>query len=281
MKIRKILSAAAFAALLAGPANAADDTVIAKVDGVAITQADIDAAAAANSTALAGMPEQQRRSELLAHILEHRLLSAAAEKESVSGKPSLDERMKYYKMRAQSDLYFESKIRDTVTEAAARKLYDEQIGKVAPETEVRARHILVDKEDEIRDIAERVARGDDFAELAKEKSKDGSAKDGGDLGYFTKGQMVEEFETAAFKLNKGDVSEPIKTQFGWHIIKLEDKRETSPPPFDEMKDRIIAFLIEQKSQEILGGLREKAKIEIVDAELKKALEETPRGSFAQ
>ncbi|MGD9867560.1 MAG: peptidylprolyl isomerase [Hyphomicrobiales bacterium] len=280
MKIRKLLSAAAVAALLAVPALA-DDKVIARIDGATITQSDMDAAAAANSAALAGMPEGQRQSELLSHILEHKLLSMAAEKEKVTGKPSIEERMKYYKMRALSDVYFEGKVKASVTEEAARKLYDEQIANVPSETEVRARHILVDKEEEIRDIAERVARGDDFAELAKEKSKDGSAKDGGDLGYFTKGQMVEEFEKAAFALKAGEVSEPVKTQFGWHIIKLEDQRETKPPAFDDLKDRILAFLVEQKSQEILSGLREKAKIEIVDPELKKALEEAPRGSFAQ
>ena len=111
-----------------------------------------------------------------------------------------------------------------VTDEAMRKVYDEAVKQMASEKEVRARHILVETEDEAKAILAELKKGADFAELAKEKSKDPGAAEGGDLGYFTKDQMVPEFAEVAFKLEKGQMSDPVKTQFGWHIIKVEDKR---------------------------------------------------------
>ena len=105
------------------------------------------------------------------------------------------------------------------------KVYDEAIGQMKSEPEVRARHILVETEDEAKAVLAELKKGADFAELAKAKSKDPGSADGGDLGYFTKDQMVPEFSEVAFKLDKGQLSEPVKSQFGWHVIKVEDKRE--------------------------------------------------------
>ena len=114
------------------------------------------------------------------------------------------------------------------------KVYDDAVKQMGNEQEVRARHILVPTEDEAKAILAEIKKGTDFAELAKQKSKDpGAAAEGGDLGYFTKEQMVPEFAEAAFKLDKGQVSEPVKTQFGWHIIKVEDKRTKPVPEFEQ------------------------------------------------
>jgi peptidyl-prolyl cis-trans isomerase C len=113
--------------------------------------------------------------------------------------------------------------------------------------------------------------------MAKVHSLDqGSKEEGGDLGYFRAGQMVPEFEAAAFKLQKGEVSTPVETKFGWHLIKIEDRRPRGAPPFEAIKDRLIASMVHRKAQEVAAGLREKAKLEYVDAEIRKQVESDNR-----
>ena len=130
---------------------------------------------------------------------------------------------------------------------------------------MRARHILVPTEDEAKAILAEIKKGTDFAELAKQKSKDpGAAAEGGDLGYFTKDQMVPEFAEVAFKMNKGEVSDPVKTQFGWHIIKVEDKRNKPVPAFEQVKDQIETFVARRAQAEYIAKLREAAKVERLD-----------------
>jgi peptidyl-prolyl cis-trans isomerase C len=142
-----------------------------------------------------------------------------------------------------------------------RKLYDESVKKLTPEKEVRARHILVDSEDKAKEILAKLKAGGDFVALAKENSKDPGAATGGDLGYFTKSQMVPEFAEAAFKLEKGQLSDPVKTQFGWHIIKVEDTRDRPVPAFEAVKEQIGNFLVQKAQTELVMKLRSEAKIE--------------------
>lgn len=274
-------SVVAIAIATGAPAFAEDSKVLAKVDGTEITAADVATARAEIGTELAQIPEDQRERVLVEFLIENLLLATAAETDKLSEQPGFDRRLKYYHRRALRDLYFETKVRDTVKEEDARKIYDEQVSKLKPEKEIRARHILLEKEDEARVAIERLNRGDDFAKLAKELSKGPSKVQGGDLGYFTKGQMVKEFEEAALALEKGAISEPVKTQFGWHVIKVEDKRDKKPPNFEQVKDQIVAALVQQKAQEVMLSLRAKAKVEIVDPEIKKAMEKPVRGSFQQ
>lgn len=284
MKILKALFGACVIAVTAAaslPVAAQDGKVLARVGGVDITETDIATARAEIGSEIASIPVQDRQRVLVEFLIENQLLAAAAEGEKMAETPGFDSRLKYYRRRALRDMYFEKKVRDVVTEASARKIYDAQVGQLKEETEVSARHILVKTEEDAYDAIERFNRGDDFAELAKELSQGPSKTQGGDLGYFTKGQMVKEFEEAAFKLKKGDVSEPVQTQFGWHVIKLEDKRQKKPPAFDDVKDRIISALVQQKAQEVMQSLRAKANVEIVDPEIKKAMEKAARGSFNQ
>ena len=139
------------------------------------------------------------------------------------------------------------------------------------EQELHARHILVATEAEAKEIAERLKKGEDFATLAKEKSQDTGAE-GGDLGFFTRGQMLKPFEEAAFALDVGEISDPVQTQFGWHIIKVEEKRDQPLPTFDQVKEAIMSQLVQAKAQEVVTGLRDSATIEVVDPELKKSME---------
>ena len=151
-----------------------------------------------------------------------------------------------------------------------------------PKEEVQARHILVDTEELAKDLQKKIADGADFAALAKEHSKDpGTKDDGGMLGYFSTGQMVPAFEQAAFSLQKGQVSDPVKSQFGWHLIKLEDRRQKPPPTFEEVKDRILASMVHQRAQAVAAKLREEAKIEYIDEAIKKEVDEQNNQQDAQ
>src|SRR5436853_632069 len=130
--------------------------------------------------------------------------------------------------------------------------------------EVRARHILVETEDEAKAVVEELKKGADFAELAKKKSKDPGASDGGDLGFFTKDQMVPEFSAVAFTLEPGKVSDPVKSQFGWHIIKVEEKRSRQAPAFDQVKGQIETSVTRKAQAEYVAKLRQAAKVERMD-----------------
>ena len=156
-------------------------------------------------------------------------------------------------------------VQGAATGAAMKKVYEEAVAKAGTEQEVHARHILVPTEEEAKAVLAEIKKGTDFAELAKQKSKDpGAAAEGGDLGWFGKEQMVPEFSAVAFKLNKGEVSDPVKSQFGWHIIKVEDKRNKPVPEFDKVKEQIEAYVARKAQAEYIAKLRETNKVERLD-----------------
>ncbi len=157
------------------------------------------------------------------------------------------------------------------TDDAEKKVYEDAAKQISSEQEVRARHILVETEDEAKQVEEELKKGADFAELAKKKSKDPGASDGGDLGFFTKDQMVPEFSAVAFALEPGKISDPVKSQFGWHVIKVEEKRNRKPPEFDQVKAQIETYVTRKAQSEYVTKLREGAKIERLD----KAADSTP------
>ncbi len=279
MTIRPALLLLAASIVFASPLSAADDPIVARVNGNDIKQSDLDFAASEVGPRLANYVPADRRKVLLQYVIENELMAGAGEKDKLNEAPNFSDRVKYHQRRALRDAFFDSSIRNAVAEAEAKKIYDEKLSKIKPEQEVRARHILVETEAEAKDILERLKKGEDFAALAKEKSKDSNAE-GGDLGFFTRGQMLKPFEDAAFALDVGKTSEPVQTQFGWHIIRVEEKRDQALPSFDQVKEAIIAQLVQQKAQEIVTGLRDTATIEIVDPELKPAMEGIPSGAPA-
>ncbi|MEZ5910633.1 MAG: peptidylprolyl isomerase [Hyphomicrobiaceae bacterium] len=272
---RRLLAAVGAAVLLvsASFAAVAEEKIVARVNGKVITEADMRLAEAEVGNELAQLPPNMRRRVLVEFLIENQLFADAADKEKLSEQAAFAERMKYSRRRALRDAYFEKVVQKAVTEAEAKALYDKQIGSVKAPEEVRVRHILVKTEAEAKDVIERLRRGDAFDAVAKEKSLDpGSKARGGDLGYFAKGQMVKEFEETAFKLKKDEISAPVKTQFGFHVLKLEDRRTRPLPTFEMLKDRIMGSLIHRKAQEVIAKLREGSKVELVDAELKKVEE---------
>lgn len=255
-------------------APASPDKVIATIDGKPITEGDLAVAESEIGSDMGTMPGPQKRASLLEFLIDNQLFAEAAEKDKLDQSADFQTRLTYLKRRALRELYFEKVIKTGVTDADARKIYDEQVKLLKPEEEVSARHILVDTEAEAKALKEKIDKGADFAQLAKENSKDpGSKDDGGNLGYFGHGQMVPQFEEVVFKLKKGEVSDPVKTQFGWHLVKLEDRRVKQPPAFDIVKDRIIQSLLLRKAQQTAVLLRSGAKVDVVDPEIKKAIDE--------
>ena len=273
------VAVAALFVLFGGLAADAQDSIVAKVNGKTITEADMKLAEAEIGSDLGTLPEPTKRRVLVEFLIENQLFADAAEGQNLASGAAFNERLQYWRRRALRDAYFDTTVRNTINEAEARKLYDGMVGAAKPEEEVRARHILVESKDKARDLYEKLAHGSDFAQLAKEHSKDPGSKDqGGELGFFTRGQMVPQFEEAAFKLKKGEVGEPFQSQFGWHIVRVDDRRQRPVPRFEAVKDRVVADMIHKKAQQIAGDLRGKAQIEYIDPEIKSAIETERSGS---
>ena len=268
---RTLLLLAAFSAC--APLTAlAEDAVVAHINGVDIKQSDLEFAASEVGAQLASYPPEDRRRMLLQFVIENELMAEEAAKDGLDTGQSFDDRLKYHRRRALRDAYYDKAVRNGVPEEAAKKIYDEKSAGMKPEEEIHARHILVSTEAEAKQVAERLKKGEDFATVAKEVSKDPSAE-GGDLGFFSRGQMLKPFEDAAFALEIGQVSEPVQTQFGWHIIKVEEKRTRPLPTFDQVKDTIVSQLTQQKAKDTIKQLHDAAKIEIVDPDIKKSMDD--------
>lgn len=268
-----ILALAAFGTN-SNPSFAQDDKVVAKVNGNTITEADMRFANAEIGAQLGDIPENVKRRALAEYLIDNALFAEAAIAAKIAADPAFEEQMQYVRRRLLREQYFEKQLKGAISEADAKKIYDQRVAQLKSENEVAARHILVDNEEKAKEILAKIKAGGDFAALAKENSTDtGSKEQGGFLGYFGRGQMVPEFEKAAFTMIKGQVSEPVKTNFGWHIIKLEDRRRKPPPSFDEVKETILNSLAVLKAQEVVGALRKKADVEYLDDDIKKQVEE--------
>jgi peptidyl-prolyl cis-trans isomerase C len=241
------------------------DTVIARVNGVEIRQSDLAFAEEDFSNELRGAPADVKREQLIAYLTDVILVSQAAEKKNLADTAEFKRRQAFLRNKLLMGALLQQRSKEAATEEEMRKVYDDAIKQASSEEEVRARHILVETEDEAKAIVEQLKGGADFAALAKEKSKDpGSAQNGGDLDFMGKSELVPEFADVAFKMFPGQTSNPVKTQFGWHIIKLEEKRTRQPPSFEQLKDRIEAFVARKAQTELVTQLRETAKIERLD-----------------
>jgi len=241
-----------------------DDGPVAIVNGVTIRELDVKLASADLANVVERLPNEEQRFAIIQYLIDSQLLAEAAERSNIHHASIFEAHMRYARRRVLRDLFFQTGVVDQISDADARRLYDEEARKLVPEDEIRARHILVSTEAAAVELRAKIVDGASFATLAREASADqGSNWNGGDLGYFTKGQMAEEFERAAFALKKGELSFPVKSQFGWHLIYIEDRRSRAAPSFDAMKGALKDFLVYQKSQEVVKSLREKAKIDLL------------------
>jgi len=249
----------------AGVARAADeDPVVARVNGVDIRESDLAFAEEEIGGNMPTIPPEQKRDYLINYLVDVIVLSQAAEKQKLGDRPDVKRRLAFDHNRLLMESLLQDAGKSALSDEAERKVYDEAVKQVKNEEEVHARHILVPTEDEAKAILAQLKGGADFATLAKEKSKDPGAAEGGDLGYFTKEQMVPEFSEVAFKLGKGQLSDPVKTQFGWHIIKVEDKRTRPTPTFEQVKPQIENYVAHRAQAEMVENLRKSATVERLD-----------------
>ena len=246
-------------------AQAQSDKVVAKVAGVEIRESDLTMAEEDMGQQVQQLEGAAKRDALVAYVADVILAAKAAEAKKVTDQREFKSRIAFIRNKLAMEMLLVQEGKTAVTDAAMRKVYDEAVKQQGNEQEVRARHILVPSEAEAKAILVELKKGTDFAEMAKQKSKDpGAAAEGGDLGYFAKDQMVPEFADQAFKMNKGDVSDPVKSQFGWHIIKVEDKRTKPAPTFEQVKDQVEQFVTRRAQAEYITKLREGAKVERLD-----------------
>ncbi|CAM5521301.1 Parvulin-like PPIase OS=Afipia felis OX=1035 GN=cbf2 PE=3 SV=1 [Afipia felis] len=250
--------------MAAQPLRADDNPILAKVNGSEIRLSDVTAAKKDIGPSLAQLDPASRQASVVQLLIDLKLVAKAAEDKKIADTPDFKQKLAFTRSRLLMDTLLDQEGKAAVTDAALKQVYDDAAKQIANEQEVHARHILVETEDQAKEIIAELKKGADFAELAKKKSKDPGASDGGDLGFFTKDQMVPEFSAAAFALEPGKISDPVKSQFGWHIIKVEEKRARKAPPFDQVKPQLEAFVIRKAQAEYVAKLRADAKIERLD-----------------
>lgn len=274
-KYSKLAAVALIAIAAASTSVRAEDTaadpVVAKVGTFEIHESELKLAIAGLDPQLANLPDEQKRVAALSSIIDVKLLAADAGKEGLQDTPDFKQRLAFLTDRELHNAYFKKHVVDAVTPEEVKARYDKEVAAINPEDEIRARHILVKTEEEAKAIIKDLDAGKDFIEIAKEKSTDPNKSEGGDLGYFGKGRMVPEFEAAAFALEKGAYSkEPVKSQFGFHVIKIEDKRKQQPPALDQVESQVRQLVMRDKYLELLEKAKAAAPVDIQDAALKTA-----------
>jgi peptidyl-prolyl cis-trans isomerase C len=253
------------------------DPVIAKVNGMEIRQSDLAIAEEDLGQNPPALSPDAKRDYLVQYLADIMLVAKAGDAKKLGDGADFQRRLAHMRNKLLAESMLQAEIKSAVTDAAMRKVYEDATKGMGDEQEVRARHILIrvvdpadekaskEAEEKIKGIIERINKGEDFAKLASELTEDPSGKqNGGDLDYFTKEQMVPEFSTVAFQLDKGQISTPIKTQFGWHVLKVEDKRNRQPPDFDKVKDQVQTIVMRKAQADFIAKLREEAKIERLD-----------------
>ena len=245
-------------------AAAGADTVIARVNGIDIKQSDLALAEEDVGAEMQGSPPDAKREQLIAYLADVIMVTQEAEKKKIAENPDFKRRLAFLRNKLLMGFELQEEAKAAVSENGMQQTYRDAVKSMAGQEEVRARHILVESEDEAKTILTELKGGADFATLAKEKSKDPGAAQGGDLGYFSKEQMVPEFADVAFKMYAGQLSNPVKTQFGWHVIKVEDKRVREAPEFDKVQDQIELHMMRKAQTDYVTKLRQTAKIERLD-----------------
>jgi len=261
---------AILAAILAAttlPAQAADnkDPVVAIVNG---TELRASALMAYRRSLPPQMAAQVPYEALLDSMINNALIFEQGKKDGTDKDPEVKQALKDIEQQLVVKAWMGKKLKATVNDAAVKQAYDKFLANYKPQEEVHARHVLSDSEEGAKAIIADLKKGADFAETAKTKSKDPSAKqNGGDLGYFAKDEMVPQFADAAFAMQAGQLLDaPVKTQFGWHVIKVEDRRMSTAPAFEQIQPMLREQLAEETADRLLSDMRGKAKVKRFDPE---------------
>jgi peptidyl-prolyl cis-trans isomerase C len=264
---RRLAPALTVFALLAAAAvpfaaSAADDPVVARINGQELHRSDVEAAQRGLPQQVQQMPLEAIYPMLLDQMVNGKLLSEAGRQEKLDQDPEVKKQLARVEDRLVQQAYIGKAVETAATDEKLKAKYEQYVKDNPPKEEVNARHILVEKEADAKAIVAELSKGADFAELAKKKSTDPAAQNGGDLGWFSREEMVPEFSDAAFKLKKGEYTkEPVKTQFGYHVIKVEDRRMGKPPSFDEAKEELTSAIAREVITDKIKNLRDQAKVE--------------------
>ena len=268
LPIRQIFIVVLALVSLSGPDAVAQNQIsegtVATVDGIAITYNDVSLVEDELMAVYGQLPEEQRFQTLVGYMVNRILASEAAKKAGLENDADVAKIKAFMERKALQDVYIAKMLMERVREEDVTAYYDKEIKNGPVEEEVRARHILLDNREVADAVVADLENGADFAALAKERSKGPSGPSGGDLGYFSKQSMVPAFSDAAFKLAAGETSPPVQTQFGWHVIRVEDRRNRPVPPFDQVRDQIYQLLISEAQRDIYDEMRAKASVDLVD-----------------
>jgi peptidyl-prolyl cis-trans isomerase C len=268
LPIRQIFIVALALVFLSGPDAVAQNQIsegtVATVDGIAITYNDVSLVEDELMAVYGQLPEEQRFQTLVGYMVNRILASEAAKKAGLENDADVAKIKAFMERKALQDVYIAKMLMERVREEDVTAYYDKEIKNGPVEEEVRARHILLDNREAADAVVADLENGADFAALAKERSKGPSGPSGGDLGYFSKQSMVPAFSDAAFKLAAGETSPPVQTQFGWHVIRVEDRRNRPVPPLDQVRDQIYQLLISEAQRDIYDEMRAKASVDLVD-----------------
>jgi peptidyl-prolyl cis-trans isomerase C len=263
-------------------AEASADPVVARVNGAPVYRSDLEAL----RRTLPAQVQQEKPEELYPKLLQQvialQLVTQSARKEKLNDNPVVKRMVALAEEQILQDAYFDSVMRTEITEAKLKQRYDESIKAEPPHEEVHARHIVVATEDEAKQIIEQLKKGADFATLAAAKTTDPSGKSsGGDLGYFSQADMVPEFSKMAFSLKPGEISPvPVHTQFGWHVIQVEDKRQSKPPTYEEVAPKLAREMAQELYAEKVKELAKEAKIEVFNPDGSKPTAAAPSSAPA-
>ena len=268
LPIRQIFIVALALVFPSGPDAVAQNQIsegtVATVDGIAITYNDVSLVEDELMAVYGQLPEEQRFQTLVGYMVNRILASEAAKKAGLENDADVAKIKAFMERKALQDVYIAKMLMERVREEDVTAYYGKEIVNGPVEEEVRARHILLDNREAADAVVADLENGADFAALAKERSKGPSGPSGGDLGYFSKQSMVPAFSDAAFKLAAGETSPPVQTQFGWHVIRVEDRRNRPVPPFDQVRDQIYQLLISEAQRDIYDEMRAKASVDLVD-----------------
>lgn len=244
-----------------GAAKKAKNPIVATVNGEAVHLSDVEAAREDLPPQYQNFPLDAVFPALVERLIDGKLLLKKGRAEGLAKDPEVKERVARIRDQVIQTVYLTRAVKARLTDDMLKERYDAFVKAEPPEPEVHARHILVKTEDEAKDVIKQLKAGKDFAELAKTKSTGPSAPKGGDLGFIKKSGVVKEFGDAAFALKDGQYTEtPVKTAFGWHVIKVEEHRTSQPPSFEEAKAQLTRDASQEMVATIIGDLRKNAKI---------------------
>ena len=239
--------------------------VVARVDGKDITRVDVYRFIQTMPQNLQQLPATTVYPMAMDQVINTRLVQNKANDADVENSDDFKRELEIAKQQIVRNLYLQEQVNNKITDKMVKNAYNDYIKKIPDVEERRARHILVETEEKANAVIKKLDTGEGFEDLAKSLSIGPTATKGGDLGYFAKNEMVPEFAEAAFSMKKGSVSEkPVKTQFGWHVIKVIDKRERPKPSLEQMTPVLQAELRRTALEDLLKGWRKNAKIEQFD-----------------